>query len=312
MALTLDALRKLIKQVFGSAFTVSRGFSASHDGIDIPAKEGTPVRAVASGIVEYARDARVAPDQGASGWAMGGGNVVNIAIGVNRATQYAHLQRFIVSKGQAVKQGQIIGYVGRTGGSNSDGSFGGAGAEFVGAHIHFGLWDHKTNRMVNPVPLLSAIAAGTYRPGKDADDAATGGLLAGWGDRVSLPVGTTITPAIIEQIIAALKKPDANYPNGMLGDGVAGLISESVLRAILNSHIGEAWNKTLQEAIQRESFKSASEAGAPGAALGSIADTLNKLATALLDPAKWLFILALLAGAGMVAFGGANVLRAAA
>jgi len=313
----LDTLRDLIKRVFGAAFTVSRGYSGGHDGIDIPAKEGTPVYAVAAGIVEYARDARIAPDQGASGWAKGGGNVVNIAIGNNRATQYAHLQRFVVAKGQAVKQGQLIGYVGRTGGKNSDGSFGGAGAEFVGAHVHFGLWDHKANKMVNPVPLLSAIAAGTYRPGKDADDAITGGFLAAWGDRVSFPVGHILTAADVETIIAALKKPDANYPYGMLdsgqpGTGVADLLAENVVRSVLMRHVGETWNKSLQDTLAAEFFTSANEAGAPGAALGSIAGTLGEITAALFDPAKWLFILALLAGAGMVAFGGANVLRAAA
>lgn len=141
----------IVKKIFGGVNRAfSRGYSTVHDGWDIPAPVGTAVRAVRSGTVSYARDARTQTDKGASGWAMGGGNVVNINIGNQLHTQYAHLDRFVVKEGQTVKAGDIIGYVGRTGGKTSSGAYGGPGAQFVGAHLHFGVWDKKLNKMVKP------------------------------------------------------------------------------------------------------------------------------------------------------------------
>jgi len=148
------ALIDWMKSIFGVAFSVSRGYSSAHDGIDLPAKEGTPIKAIASGKVVYARDARKQADKGAGNWAQYGGNVVNIDIGSGYVTQYAHLKNFIVTEGQYVQAGQIIGYVGHTGGQPDS-----PNASFVGSHLHFGLWDQNaTNgpygksfgKMINP------------------------------------------------------------------------------------------------------------------------------------------------------------------
>ena len=304
------SLLDIIRAAFGKAFRVSRGYSASHDGIDIPAAEGTPVYAVASGIVEYAKDARVDPNCG-NGWACGGGNTVNIAIGGNKATQYAHLQSFVVAKGQAVRKGQLIGYVGRTGGVAPNGQFGGAGAEFVGAHVHFGLWDHTARRMIDPTAFLASV--GNVSPinvGKDADDL-TRGPLAGWGGVVSYPDGHILTAKDVEDIINKLETAGFFGPPGV-GMSAAGIAAREVVRGILSRHIGQPWSKAMQDAIQAEAGVSANEATATPLALANIAGSLGALAAALLDPTKWLYIFALLAGAAMAAFGGVNVLRAAA
>jgi murein DD-endopeptidase MepM/ murein hydrolase activator NlpD len=82
-----------------------------HEGIDISAPGGTPVRAAASGQVIYA------------GWLGGYGNLVVLDHGNGLATAYAHLSA-IWAGGGAVSQGQGIGAVGTTGHS-------------TGNHLHF-------------------------------------------------------------------------------------------------------------------------------------------------------------------------------
>ena len=77
----------------------------AHNGVDYDAPLGTPVRATASG--------RIA----AMGWNGGYGNIVAIRHAGPYSTVYAHLARHRpgLRAGQTVEQGEIIGYVGRTG-----------------------------------------------------------------------------------------------------------------------------------------------------------------------------------------------------
>src|SRR5918994_4325710 len=84
----------------------------NHDGIDIAAPTGTPVRAAACGTVSLA------------GQQSGYGNMVCITHTSRFSTCYAHLSRFGVTNGAQVTQGQVIGYVGCTG-------------SCTGPHLHF-------------------------------------------------------------------------------------------------------------------------------------------------------------------------------
>jgi murein DD-endopeptidase MepM/ murein hydrolase activator NlpD len=120
----------------------SQDFNDHHDGIDIAAKEGAPIYAVADGTVSYARDSTKDGNAGAH-WAIGGGNTVNIDVGGGKTAQFAHMSRMAVAEGARVKKGQLIGYVGHTGNA-------------TGPHVHFGLWDHATNTMVDPTKYLGA------------------------------------------------------------------------------------------------------------------------------------------------------------
>ncbi len=86
---------------------ISQGFSAQHHGIDIAAAEGTPVVSTADGIVVF------------SGQDLYYGNLIKIDHNNNYMTVYGHLQRNLVTKGDTVKRGQIIGYVGNTGRSTA-------------------------------------------------------------------------------------------------------------------------------------------------------------------------------------------------
>jgi len=87
--------------------------SRMHDGIDISAKEGTPVSAAASGEVVYS-------DQRLSGY----GKLIIIRHSRDMFTAYAHNQRNLVRKGDRVKAGDVIARVGRTG-------------RATGPHLHF-------------------------------------------------------------------------------------------------------------------------------------------------------------------------------
>ena len=82
-----------------------------HEGIDIAAGYGSPIRAAASGQVIYA------------GWMGGYGNLIIIDHGNGIATAYAHQSSFAVGGG-VVSQGQTIGYIGCTG-------------HCYGPHLHF-------------------------------------------------------------------------------------------------------------------------------------------------------------------------------
>lgn len=75
-----------------------------HDGIDFSAPRGTDVYATANGVVEFASPS-------ASGY----GNEIVIDHGFGYKSRYAHLNGFNVRKGQTVKRGELIGYIGNTG-----------------------------------------------------------------------------------------------------------------------------------------------------------------------------------------------------
>jgi murein DD-endopeptidase MepM/ murein hydrolase activator NlpD len=97
-----------------------------HLGVDFAAARGTPVRAVASGVVTFA---------GRNGEY---GNHVAIDHQTPYGSSYSHLQRIArgLRRGAAVRKGQVIGYVGRSGLA-------------TGPHLHFMLF--KNGTYVNPL-----------------------------------------------------------------------------------------------------------------------------------------------------------------
>ena len=96
----------------------------SHGGIDIVAKEGTPINSASSGVVVF------------SGWTYELGNLIIIYHGGGYITHYGHNQNNLVSRLDIVKSGDIIGYVGNTGISS-------------GPHLHFEIW--KNERSIDPL-----------------------------------------------------------------------------------------------------------------------------------------------------------------
>ena len=114
------------------AGTVSSGFGGrggrNHNGIDILAPEGTPVRAAEAGVVLYAGDGM-----------RGFGNAAVLDHGGGAETLYGHLREIHVKSGDAVAAGTVIGAVGRTGNATT-------------SHLHFEL--RMGGRSVDPVDHL--------------------------------------------------------------------------------------------------------------------------------------------------------------
>lgn len=127
-----------------SSFTNTRihplfGTARAHRGIDYSAPEGTPVLAVADGVIQSA------------GFDRGYGNAIEISHTRSITTFYAHLSRFApgMRPGKAVAMGEVIGYVGSTGWA-------------TGPHLHYEFREYgravNPNRMVNENPRTPNLA----------------------------------------------------------------------------------------------------------------------------------------------------------
>jgi murein DD-endopeptidase MepM/ murein hydrolase activator NlpD len=98
-----------------------------HYGMDFTAPVGTPVYATGDGkVVQVAGSKRSR---------VGFGLVIKIDHGYGYESLYGHLNAFNVKRGQKIKRGDIIGYVGNTGGSTAP-------------HLHYEV--HKNGKAVNP------------------------------------------------------------------------------------------------------------------------------------------------------------------
>jgi len=75
----------------------------AHKGTDYAAPTGTPIMTTATGIVEQA------------GFTAGNGNFVKVKHDRTYSTQYLHMSKILVKRGQHVTQGEVIGKVGSTG-----------------------------------------------------------------------------------------------------------------------------------------------------------------------------------------------------
>ncbi len=99
---------------FGMRLHPLLGFNRLHPGVDFGAPTGTPVVAAGDGVVEEAR------------WAGGYGHWLKLRHAQGYETGYGHLSRYApgMKPGAAVKQGQVVAYVGSTGLS-------------TGPHLHY-------------------------------------------------------------------------------------------------------------------------------------------------------------------------------
>jgi len=113
---------------FGARKHPLLGYVRGHTGVDWAAPRGTPIMAAGDGVVTYAD------------WKSGYGNYIEIRHTNGYATAYAHQTGFAkgIRVGSAVRQGQIIGYVGSTGLS-------------TGPHLHYEV--HVNDSPVDPMRI---------------------------------------------------------------------------------------------------------------------------------------------------------------
>ena len=122
-----------ISGVFGSQRVLNGTPRAPHNGLDIAAPIGTPIRAAADGVVALQRENMILT-----------GHSVVLNHGYGLETVYIHMSKIHVSDGQHVKQGDVIGEIGMTGRAN-------------GPHLHFGVTWFDTR--LDPETVLAVLPA---------------------------------------------------------------------------------------------------------------------------------------------------------
>jgi murein DD-endopeptidase MepM/ murein hydrolase activator NlpD len=118
-----------ISSYFGLRTDPFHGGQEHHGGIDFAGKDGSPIKAVASGVVTFA------------GSRSGYGLLVEINHGNGYATRYGHCKEILVQVGDTVKKGQEISLMGSTGRS-------------TGPHVHFEVV--RNGHIVNPREYVDA------------------------------------------------------------------------------------------------------------------------------------------------------------
>ncbi len=113
---------------FGMRLHPILGIYRMHNGVDLSSPMDTPIYATRSGVVSVADH----EDDGA-------GNYIQINHGDGYRSVYMHMTRYIVSLGESVQAGQLIGYVGSTGLSD-------------GPHLHFGI--SYNGKYINPMEFI--------------------------------------------------------------------------------------------------------------------------------------------------------------
>jgi murein DD-endopeptidase MepM/ murein hydrolase activator NlpD len=116
-----------ISSYFGERADPFDGLETFHKGVDFAGTPGSPVVAVATGVVTWA------------GERTGYGKLIEINHGDGFATRYAHNERTLVTVGQTVKRGERIALMGSTGRS-------------TGPHVHFEVL--RNGRQVNPLSFV--------------------------------------------------------------------------------------------------------------------------------------------------------------
>lgn len=109
---------------FGMRIHPIYGIAKMHSGLDFTAPQGTPIYATGDGVVTAAE------------YGTGTGNHVIINHGYGYETEYLHMVRIKARRGQRVKRGEVIGWVGSTGAS-------------TGPHCHYEV--HINGNAVDPV-----------------------------------------------------------------------------------------------------------------------------------------------------------------
>ncbi len=120
---------------YGDGWGVDRG-SRDHTGLDMHAKRGTPILAIEDGVIDRTK----LQDNGALQIVMRGES--------GSKFYYGHMDEVLITGGQRVKAGDVIGLMGDTGSPGT-------------VHLHFEYWrSGGESDVVNPEPLIRRICPG--------------------------------------------------------------------------------------------------------------------------------------------------------
>ncbi len=135
-------LERPVPGTVSSLFGMKRVFNGQprgmHRGLDLRGAQGTPIRACADGVVALVDDLYFS------------GNAVYINHGDGVFSSYLHMSKPLVTPGERVRRGQVVGLVGATG-------------RVTGPHLHLGLM--VQGESVDPQPLLAPVAREEPRGG---------------------------------------------------------------------------------------------------------------------------------------------------
>src|SRR5690625_3773929 len=226
---------------FTSGFGASRG-RYPHAGVDWAVPVGTPVRAALAGTaLGYQPPGRT-------------GRYVFLAHPGNRNTYYGHLSRPLVSAGDQVAKGQVIGLSGNTGNS-------------TGPHLHFETW--TGGKPVDPMKYMGGLPASASGGGGFdplAPLRAIGDKIGGWfSDK--FPNGGAIVDLAKDSATGAFNKvidwvrskiPFLGDPGDGSGANATGVASGPVRKQVQSVAAGFGWGSgaewdALSQIIQRES-----------------------------------------------------------
>ena len=140
-----------ISSYFGKRNAPTQGAATYHTGIDIPAPEGTSLYAVCDGEITF------------TGFLGGGGYTITLEPeNKNIKFTYCHVSpNYIVSKGDYIYKGQLIGYVGPKyvygvlGNQYADKNGIPTNGATTGCHLHFGF--RINNKYANPLELFQNV-----------------------------------------------------------------------------------------------------------------------------------------------------------
>lgn len=135
-------LERPVPGTVSSLFGMKRVFNGQprgmHRGLDLRGAQGTPIRACADGVVALVDNLYFS------------GNAVYINHGDGVFSSYLHMSKPLVTPGERVQRGQVVGLVGATG-------------RVTGPHLHLGLT--VQGESVDPQPLLAPVAQDEPRGG---------------------------------------------------------------------------------------------------------------------------------------------------
>jgi murein DD-endopeptidase MepM/ murein hydrolase activator NlpD len=120
-------VRGFLTSTFGERMDPFTGEGRIHEGIDIAAPKGSPVKSPADGIVTF------------SGWDPTFGNMLVVDHGYGVITRYGHNDTILVREGQRIKRGDSISTVGTTGRS-------------TGPHLHYEI--RVNDVAINPMSMI--------------------------------------------------------------------------------------------------------------------------------------------------------------